>query len=131
MPGAGGQPGHGGADEVRQPVCVVRALLGDVGADQLLGCDMKTAGGLARLRVVAARAFQHQTAGGGRVCGVAAGGLLQHVGQGVGQRAGGVQELWQRDGPGLRVAVEDARVQAGLAAEGGVETGRVDAQRLG
>lgn len=99
MPGAGGQPGHGGADEIRQPVGVVRALLGDVGADQLLGGDMKTTGRLARLRVVAARAFQHQAAGGSGVCGVAARSLLQYVCQRVGQRAVGVQDLWQRDGP--------------------------------
>ena len=71
---------------------------GDEVADPGFRGGAKGAGGLARFRIVAARALDDEATGGGGIGGV---------------------------------AVEDAGVEAGLVAKGGVEAGWVDAEGFG
>src|SRR3546814_4766735 len=47
----GGQPKHGGADEIRHTPCFLRMACRDVAADRIFGGGVEGAGGLARLLV--------------------------------------------------------------------------------
>lgn len=105
----GGQAGHGGADKIRQTFRFFRVTCGDVGANHILGSGVESAGGLARLLIVATDAFQHEAAGGDGVGSVTASGFLEYGCQALGYRPVGPQEILQGNGVGVGVAVEAAR----------------------
>src|SRR5699024_3337654 len=62
---------------------------------------------------------------------ITTGSLLQQRQKAVGNGAIGPQQVRERNRALLGVAFEDAGVEPELAAEGGVEARRIDAQRIG
>lgn len=58
----GGQAGHGRADEIRRTLRLLRVAGGDIVADHALRGEIEGTRRLARLPVVATRAFHHQAA---------------------------------------------------------------------
>ena len=116
----GGKANHDGNDIVAHALGCLRVSGGDEAADGVLGGGGERTGGLPRLGVIAAGAFDYEAARGGRVGGVAAGGVFQHLGEGFGNRAPGAQDLGQRNALGGRVATKGSGVEARLAAEGGL-----------
>jgi hypothetical protein len=60
-----------------------------------------------------------------------AGGFLQQGRKALGDRTVRQQDILEHDRAGSSVPVEDAGVEAGFVAEGSVEAGRVDAERIG
>ena len=75
--------------------------------------------------------LQHQAAGGGRIGYIAASRLLQHGDERRRHRLVVLQQRLYGDGPGLAVALQDAGIQAELAAESGIKAWGVDAESLG
>ena len=129
--GLGGKTRHGGADEIRQTLRLLRVACRDVAADHVFRSRVDDPGSFTRVRVVAADALQHEATGGCGIGGVAASGFFQHGCKAFGDGAVGPQEVGERDGVGVGVAAQNARVEAGLIAKGGVEAGWVDAERFG
>ena len=127
----GGKPRHRRADEVRQDIGLLWAARRDEIADHAFGGDIIRAGSPARLGVVATNAFQNKAAWCLLIGGIKARGFLQNCGKTFGHRAVLAQQGGQRNGVIAVIARQNARVEAGLAAKGGVEAGRVDAQGFG
>jgi hypothetical protein len=123
--GLGGKTRHGGADEIRQTLRLLRVACRDVATDHVFRSRVEDSGSFTRLRVVAADALQHEATGGCGIGGVAASGFFQHGCKAFGHGAVGPQEVGERDGVGAGVAAQNARVEAGLIAKGGVEAGWV------
>jgi hypothetical protein len=88
-------------------------------------------GSLTGLCIAAAGAFQNEAASGVRMGSVVVGGSFQQSGKGLRYGAAGAQKFIQEDGAIRTIALEDAGIEASLAAEGGVEAGRVDAKGAG
>lgn len=121
--GHGGKAGHEGDNVIGQAPGQLRMSGGDEAVDGVLGGGDEDAGGLPRLRVIAAGTLDGEAASGGGiglcgVAGVAAGSLLQHGGEGFGHRAPGTQDLLQGNALVGGVAAEGAGVEARLAADG-------------
>lgn len=125
--GLGGKTCHGGADEVRQALCLFRVTRGNVDADHVLRGRVEGAGGRAGFLVIATCAFQHEAASSSGIGSIAPGGLFQHRRQAFGDRAVRPQQVRKGNCFGNGVAFENASVEAGFVAESGVEAGRVDA----
>ncbi len=129
--GLGRQAGHGGTDEVGHAVGSFRMSRGNEGADNRLGMGLRGAGGVARTRIVAARPLDHEAASGNRICDILPGCRFQNRRQAFRHRLVRPQEIGKRNSAGRCVAIKHAGVKPRLAAKGGVETRRIDAQRLG
>ncbi len=84
----------------------------------------------ARVPIAAAGAFQHEAAARGGIDDALRGRLLRQ-GSGLSDGPVGAQDIVEGIGPGLDPMIQNAGVQAGLVAKGGVEARRVDPQRLG
>lgn len=129
--GLGGESSHCGADKVHHATGVFRVTGGDVAANHFFRGSVKDSGGLARLPIIAAGSFQYETAVAVGIGSVLASGLLEQQCKRVGYRAIRIQKVCKTDRAGAGVPVENACVEARLATEGGVETGRVDAESIG
>ncbi len=125
-----GQTCHHGTDEIRQTLGFLWIAGSNVVADHILGRIMEDTSSFACSPIIAAGPFQYETAGGVGICGVMAGGFLQHCSKSLCDRTIRTQKFWERYGTGSSVTVENACVEPRLAAEGGVEAGRVDAKRV-
>ena len=117
IPRLGGEPGHSGADEVRHTLSLLRVAGSDVVPDHALCGQVEGEGCLASLIIVAAGAFQNKAPGGGRIGGVAAGGLLQHGCETLGDGAVGAQDVVEGNSRGICPAIENPHVEAGFVAK--------------
>lgn len=103
---------------------------GDEAMDRLLRRRKERSGRLACLAVGAAHTLDNEAPRRVRIGGIAPRRRFQHRDEAFRDRAIGVQQIEQRDRAGTGIAIENAAVELGLAAEGGIEAGRVYPDRL-
>ena len=95
--GASREPRHRGADKVSEPIGLKRVALSDAVSNEILRSYMESAGGLARVRIVAPGAFQHHTAGGCGVGSIASRSLFQHLPKRISKRPVSPQDFRERE----------------------------------
>src|SRR5690606_16079534 len=81
--------------------------------------------------VAAAASLQHYASGRGGISGITTCRFLEHGGEALCYRTVRAQKIGKRNGSVVRIPVNDAIIKAGFASAGRIETGCVDAQRIG
>jgi hypothetical protein len=127
----GRKTGHRRAKKVCQLLGPLRAASSEVITDHVLGCEVVSTCRLASLAIIAANAFKNEATRRLRIGSIVSRRLFEDRGQALGHRAIIAQQDGEWNSVAGVVALEHARVEACLASKGGVETWRIDPERLG
>lgn len=122
---AGGQAGHDGAHIVGHALGLIGMARGDEAMDRPLRRRKERSGRLACLAVGAAHPLDNEASRRVRIGGIAPRRRFQHRDEAFRDREIGFQQIEQRDRAGAGIAIENAAVELGLAAEGGIKARRV------
>lgn len=122
---------HQGTEVLRKLACFRWVSSSNVGADEFNSRSMRSACKNTGFFVAATASLQHYAPSGSRITGITACRFLEHCGDALRHRAVRTQDICKRNGTVVRIPVDDPLIKTCLASEGRIETGCVDAQRVG